>query len=191
MEEEAIAMEFKQEFVGRILQSFRKERGYTLQEVAQKIGVSVAFVSMVENGKSGISLQNIHNLLDLYGKTLSDLLPHEETARVVNVNSTLKSPTIEPGIEFYPLARSKEPLPLEGYRLDIEEGKCNKFDCHSGMEYAMVLEGNFRLYLAEESPIIYSLNKGDTITYSSSIMHQWENVGSKKGSVLVIEIHTI
>ena len=55
----------------------------------------------------------------------------------------------------------------------------------------MVLEGNFRLYLAEDSPIIYSLNKGDTITYSSSIMHQWENVGSKKGSVLVIEIHTI
>ncbi len=118
---------------------------------------------MVENGKSGISLQNIHKLLDLYGKTLSDLLPREEAAPVVNVNSTRKSPTIEPGIEFYPLARSKAPLPMEGYRLDIESGMANKFDCHSGVEYAMVLEGEFHLYLAEESPAIYTLKKGEYI----------------------------
>ena len=184
-------MEFNQEFVGRILQSFRKEQGHTLQEVAEKIGVSVAFVSMVENGKSGISLQNIHKLLDLYGKTLSDLLPHEEIAPVVNINSTIKSPNIEPGIEFYPLARSKSPLPMEGYRLDIEAGTSNKFDCHNGMEYAIVLHGNFRLYLTEDSPAIYTLKEGDTITYSSAIMHQWENIGTEKGSVLVVEIHTI
>ena len=184
-------MEFHQEFVGRILQSFRKERGITLSEVAEKIGVSVAFLSMVENGKSGISLQNIHKLLDLYGKTLSDLLPREETAPVVNISSTRKSPTIEPGIEFYPLARGKDPLPLEGYRLDIEGGMANKFDCHSGMEYAMILKGDFHLYLAEETPAVYTLKKGDTITYSSSVMHQWENIGAEKGSVFVIEIHTI
>lgn len=184
-------MELNQEFVGRVLQTFRKEQKLTLQEVASKIGVSVAFVSMVENGKSGISLQNIHKLLDLYGKTLSDLLPHETTLPVVNVQSETKSPTIEPGIEIYPLARGREPLPLEGYRLEIERGMSNKFDCHNGMEYAMVLEGSFNLYLATKSPTVYSLNQGDTVTYSSTVMHQWENTGESKGSLLIIEIHTL
>ena len=39
---------------GEKLKTFRKEAGLTLKAVADELKVSIPFLSMVENGKSGI-----------------------------------------------------------------------------------------------------------------------------------------
>ena len=73
---------------GEKLKTFRKEAGLTLKAVADELKVSIPFLSMVENGKSGISFENLHRMLRLYGKNLGDLTEQEEKARgVINMRN--------------------------------------------------------------------------------------------------------
>lgn len=98
---------------GEKLKTFRKEAGLTLKAVADELKVSIPFLSMVENGKSGISFENLHRMLRLYGKNLGDLTEQEEKARgVINMQES-KRIAAEPGIDIYGLASINDPM--QGY----------------------------------------------------------------------------
>lgn len=61
---------------GTKLKGFRQQKGLSLAKAAHEIGVTPAFISMVENGKCGISFEKVHSLVKLYGKTLEDIGRH-------------------------------------------------------------------------------------------------------------------
>ena len=86
---------------GEKLKTFRKEAGLTLKAVADELKVSIPFLSMVENGKSGISFENLHRMLRLYGKNLGDLTEQEEKAR--------GHPPRSPRPEGTPLQKNAQP----------------------------------------------------------------------------------
>ena len=53
--------------IGKILQSIRKSNGYTQEQLAEKIDVSVRFVSDVEQDKSKPSYEVLVRICNLYG----------------------------------------------------------------------------------------------------------------------------
>ncbi len=58
---------------GELLALCREMKGLTLREVEAKTGISNAFVSQVETGKTGLGFENAIKLCDLYGITLERL----------------------------------------------------------------------------------------------------------------------
>ena len=51
--------------MGAKLKEFRLQSGLSIASAAATVGVTSSFISMVEIGKSGISLQKVHALLAL------------------------------------------------------------------------------------------------------------------------------
>lgn len=59
--------------IGRRLRNHRREQGYSLVDVAKATGLSPSFLSLVENGKSDISIGRLTRLTDFFGLTLAQL----------------------------------------------------------------------------------------------------------------------
>ena len=137
--------------MGTRLKEFRQQAGLSLAKVAESVGVTPAFISMVENGKCGISFQKVHALVKLYGKTLADVTSTHPLAdeKVINLNAASEV-AFEPGIKAFGLAKGHDPFKLGGFRLFYESGAQHSFDHHEGMEYVLVLDGTFDIYLRSE-----------------------------------------
>lgn len=179
--------------LGEKLKKFRKQAGYTLKESAEKLEVSAAFLSMVENGKSGISFANIHKILNIYGKNLGDLTGDTVCQDpIVNMDLS-KTIASEPGISIYGLAstNTSEQGYMAGFILDIEPGMANTYDAHSGLEFVLVLEGEILLTVEEQEKVTETpLKTGDTEVHFAQNRHIYQNVGNTPAKVLVVEADT-
>ena len=178
--------------MGTRLKEFRQQAGLSLAKVAESVGVTPAFISMVENGKCGISFQKVHALVKLYGKTLADVTSTHPLAdeKVINLNAASEV-AFEPGIKAFGLAKGHDPFKLGGFRLFYEPGAQHSFDHHEGMEYVLVLDGTFDIYLRSEengSTEVRHLHAGDTTAYAAKVHHSIKNVGEACGSLFVLEI---
>lgn len=101
--------------MGAKLKEFRLQSGLSIASAAATVGVTSSFISMVENGKSGISLQKVHALLALYGKTLSDLTAASSSeSRIINLSSAPEALS-EPGVKVFCLAKAGDPYYLGGF----------------------------------------------------------------------------
>lgn len=131
--------------MGAKLKEFRLQSGLSIASAAATVGVTSSFISMVENGKSGISPQKVHALLALYGKTLSDLTAASSSeSRIINLSSAPEALS-EPGVKVFCLAKAEDPYYLGGFYLYFEPGAWFEYDHHGGLEYVLVLEGSFEL----------------------------------------------
>lgn len=61
--------------IGAIVRAARKERGMTVAELAERVGVSRSFVSAVERGESGVSFQILSQLGQSLDVTLAEFAP--------------------------------------------------------------------------------------------------------------------
>lgn len=176
---------------GEKLREFRLQSGLSIATAADAVSVTPAFISMVENGKCGISFQKIHSLVTLYGKTLSDLTTVSSSeSRIINLTSAPEVAS-EAGVKIFRLAKGECPYYLGGFRMCFEPGAQHTPDHHEGMEYVLILEGTFDLLihpLPDGHAELRHLKKGDTTTYSSACPHSFKNTSDKFATLFVIEI---
>ena len=78
---------------GKILKDFRVKNGYTQEVMAEKLGISLKYISRIENGYSGIktrSLINYMNILDIIVNTLfKELMTNENIQKQINISEKL------------------------------------------------------------------------------------------------------
>lgn len=51
--------------LGQNISKIRKERGFTQEQMAEKIGVTAQYVSIIENGRANISIQTFLSVCEL------------------------------------------------------------------------------------------------------------------------------
>lgn len=70
------------------LMAYRKQKGLTQQEVADRLGMSLSGYSRIESGKRGTSVETLRKLAEIYGVSADDLLknkPEEQFGRTIVV----------------------------------------------------------------------------------------------------------
>lgn len=65
--------------LGRLLQQARLMQGLSQQEVASQLGITQAYVSELETGKTSLALTRIFDIMRLTGMTLTAELPEAST----------------------------------------------------------------------------------------------------------------
>ena len=60
--------------IGRELHDIRKQRGYTLLEVAERLGCTKSLISHYEHGKASISVQQLMRICTIYEVPYLDIL---------------------------------------------------------------------------------------------------------------------
>lgn len=161
--------------VGQKLRNLRKIRGLKLQELARATGLSASFLSMVETGKSDISLAKLQRVVQFYGITIGSLLDGSGADRVVtraDDRVLLDSPAegVTTRLMVPDLNRRIEALLMTFEPGADYEGSLR----HEGEEVIFIVEGRLELILDEDE--LHVLNEGDTASYSSTRRHKFRNV---------------
>jgi transcriptional regulator with XRE-family HTH domain len=173
---------------GPRVRMLRTQRGLTLQELAAEADVSVSFLSALERGRTGVSMERLFRIAEALGTTLpalgSDSIsttsplvrPHERDSFVSpDGGHLLESLITTPGglevslSTIYPGSGSDD-----SYR-------------HSGQEFIYVLSGRLDFWLDGER---FALSPGCALHFQSSREHHWTNPGRQPTRVIWVNAPT-
>lgn len=176
-------------YIGKKLKELRKSRGLTLVELSKKSGVQVATISRIENLKMTGTLESHMSIAKALGidvtELYSDVVQTSRTVDVSNgkgqqdvfVHSDKASHEI---LTTNVLKKKMMPILLSlegGGSTQIEQGV-------SGAErFVYVLEGKVEILISETS---YSISKGNSIYFDSSLPHQFKNNQTRTARVLSV-----
>ena len=63
------------------LKRAREESGLTMEKVADEIGITKSYYSMIENGKRGLSYPMAVKIAQVFGKEPDDIFLHSELTK--------------------------------------------------------------------------------------------------------------
>lgn len=173
--------------LGRRLRALRTNRGLSLASVAEKVGLSVSFLSAVELGQSSISVGNLFKLADAYGTTVPGLSAEYRTDQraVLHPEDRPRYVAGQGLVVIEDLIAT--PGALEAQRIEIRpNGGSEEPYAHPGEEFIYVLSGQLTFWLEEQEQ--YILGEGDSLYVRSTQLHRWWNDSDTPVTVLWINV---
>lgn len=85
-------MRVRKTLVGPRLRALRREHGQTQAEMAEALGVSTAYVNLLENNQRSLSVTMLMSLSDAYGVDWRDLIKDESSNILADLRNTLQDP---------------------------------------------------------------------------------------------------
>jgi quercetin dioxygenase-like cupin family protein len=161
--------------LGSALRAARQAKSLSLSEVTAATGISSSFLSLVENGKSDITIGRLVRLVTFYGIHLADLVPVTPAAEpdLVRKSEQRTLPSPAEGIQFRLLAPSVQGVMMPMI-LEFEPGAhLAEYGRHAGEEFVHVLRGSMELELEGSEPRV--LRAGDSAYYSAERPHLFRN----------------
>ena len=161
--------------LGPSLRSARRSKSLSLSEVATATGISSSFLSLVENGKSDITIGRLVRLVAFYGLPLADLLPATPAAEpdIIRRSEQQMLPSTAEGIQFRLLAPDKRGSMMPMVVEFEPSAHLAEFGRHAGEEFVHVMQGSLELELEGSEPRI--LKAGDSAYYSAERPHLFRN----------------
>lgn len=169
--------------VGQRLKKLRTERGVTLQDVSVATGLSISFLSLFENGKSGISLANLQKILKLFNSSIHDLIDAAEDDRVVKYEEARAILSDSGDVKILSLVKKARDKKMWAGLFIMEPGSTIGEFQHEGEEFSHIIQGKAEVTLKDpESGKVekYILTEGDTIYHPSSFLHTYVNLSKQK-----------
>ena len=163
--------------LGPRLRAARQDRGWTLDELATRAGMSVSTLSRLESGKRQASLELLLPLTRQLGIRVDDLLalpaedPRVRRTAIQRDGMTIAPLTREASevrafkITYHPDAPSREP------------------QSHDGHEWLYVLSGKLRLTLGDQE---LTLERGEAAEFDTSTPHRMRASGTRPCEVISI-----
>ena len=181
--------------MGEHLRQARQQRGLTLRELAQRLGVSPSMISQIETGRASPSVSTLYALATELGVSLDDLLFNDRRTPVAPaaqdgpgapstpVGSLLqradnrKRIRLASGVVWERLTALSEPdteFLLVTYEVGGASSPEHEFQRHAGHEWGFVLEGTLEVRIGFDE---YVLEPGDSISFDSTTPHRLANIG--------------
>ncbi len=81
-------------FFGKIIKEYRLKSGITQEKLAEELGISIKYVSRMENGNSGIKRQTLINCMNLLGISpniiFSKFMTNEDVINKIEISHKLE-----------------------------------------------------------------------------------------------------
>jgi transcriptional regulator with XRE-family HTH domain len=161
--------------LAQALRALRLSRGLSLAAVSSGADISPSFLSLVEQGKSDITIGRLIRLVEFYGVSIADLVPSSTPSdpEVVRVTERRVLHSPGEGIDVFLLARDvrQTMLPM---LVEFQPGAhLAEPGDHDGEEWVYVLEGRLSLEFHGSAPKL--LHPGDGAYYPGNRPHMFRN----------------
>jgi len=179
--------------VGRHVREFREKKGLTLQQFAEKVGISSALLTQIENRMTSPSIGMLVQIANAFGTTVSSFIggkPEDEYSVVrkgdhaalsrVGLKEGGKSPYTYESLGAGKAGRRMEPFLL---RLQPMSEPPTARSVHDGEEFLYVLSGEVEVVLGNRSEL---LREGDCIYYNSSTPHHVHSAKEEEAVILAV-----
>lgn len=169
--------------LGFRLKTLRKMRGDSLDTVAQAVDVSPSFLSMLERGRTDVSLGRIRRIANFYNVRLSELLLEGEADPQDPVfNDSTEQTLIDrgPGV-VYRLIRQDQPQVMHVV-IEPQSGFAD-MAAHQGED--------FWLLLRNEADLLYGgrrfpMRALQTVRFSGRTLHAFQNPYPKPAELIAV-----
>jgi transcriptional regulator with XRE-family HTH domain len=162
--------------VGKHLRAVRRQRGLTVEQLAQRTGLSRPYLSNLERDHNSPTVTTLNTILEALGVSLVQLFQEVEVSRTPVVREQDRQ-TIEladvPGVTWEILTPAGAPLEL--FRRRVLPGGSSGADKHThpGNEAGIIISGHLRFWLDESE---FDLGPGDSIFLSGQVPHRYANL---------------
>ncbi|HEV2677065.1 MAG TPA: cupin domain-containing protein [Aliidongia sp.] len=180
--------------VGLRLRALRKARDLSLQQMSERLGVSIGHLSQVERGLSTASLKLLAGAADVLGVGLAGLFPDSAAASEPETGTVVVRQAQRGQLGLWQAGITKELLtaPRGASRLNlfmvrIEPGGTTGDEdyVHGGEEAGFVLEGTLELRVEGRT---WQLESGDSFRFASDRPHRFGNAGGTATLVLWVNV---
>jgi transcriptional regulator with XRE-family HTH domain len=178
--------------VGQRVLMVREEKGLTLEDVAQRTGLSAEYLGQIETDQVSPplgALIRIAKALDMmFGRFISSgevkpfTVVRKDERRVISRFTSAKGD--EYGYTYESLAPDKKDRHMEPFMVTLVPSKAREdVSTHAGQEFIYVLEGAMEVTLEDHTDVLYP---GDSIYYDSTIPHLVRCHGDKETVILAV-----
>ena len=178
--------------VGQRVHRVREEKGLTVEDVAQRTGLSSEYLGQIETDQLSPplgALIRIAKALDMkFGRFIStgEVKPftvvRKDERRVISRFTSAKGDQY--GYTYESLAPDKKDRHMEPFMVTLVPSKARKeLSTHAGQEFIYILEGAMEVILEDYTDVLYP---GDSIYYDSSIPHLVRCHGDKETVILAV-----
>ncbi|MBU3129593.1 helix-turn-helix domain-containing protein [Clostridium tagluense] len=172
------------EIAGKI-RNLRKEKDLTLKDLSIKTGLSVSFLSQVENGYSSLAITSLKKIAEALNVPMNYFFKPPEIHNFLVKAQEEKAFKIEgSNSEFIRISGDFTGRKIESLIIIIPpEQMHGSKSSHPGEEFVYLLEGALIVNLAGTD---YLLKAGDSIQYPSTTDHSWTNPLNQKTKLISI-----
>jgi transcriptional regulator with XRE-family HTH domain len=171
--------------LGKRLRQLRRAAGRSLTEVGDHCGLSASFLSLVENGKSDITIGRLTRLVDVYGVSITDVLqtPPSADGHIIRKDERHHLHSPSEGIDVYLLVRDTRGRMMPQV-LEIRPGaSLAEPGEHQGEEWLYILSGE--LVLEVDGLPVRVLAQDDSAYYSSEQRHSFRNPSNERAARVI------
>jgi len=172
--------------VGRRLHELRAERDLSIRALAEKSGLAINTLSLIENNKTSPSvstLQQVAAALDV--PIMAFFETDTPPARIVYTKAGSR-----PGADFAhgtlaDLGVGMADRVVQPFIIKLEPNRGSGANpiVHTGHEFVYCLQGRI-VYTIEDRT--YLLEPGDSLLFESHLPHRWENVDAEPAQAILI-----
>ena len=163
--------------LGGKLASARAERGWSLQQLADRAGLSPAAIHKIEKSGMTPTIASLMKIAAALGKSVSYFIDESEPLRpVTHIRAGERQHlyTSKEGLTLENISGRYGPFFVAGAEAHVEpradSGPVPMV--HPGEELVVILEGSMRFVVGGEE---YELAEGDSLHFRTTLPHSWAN----------------
>jgi transcriptional regulator with XRE-family HTH domain len=172
--------------VGRCLRKLREEHDISIRALAEKSGLAVNTLSLIENGKTSPSVSTLQQIATALGVPITAFFETDlPQSSVIHVRACQRSHATFTHGTLEDLGAGLRDRVVEPFIVTLEPnaGSGANSIVHTGHEFVLCLKGRI-VYTVEERP--YLLEPGDSLLFESHLPHRWQNVDAGPSQALLV-----
>jgi transcriptional regulator with XRE-family HTH domain len=181
--------------IGLKIKGIRETKNISIEEVAERSGLSVEQIVSIENNENLPSLGPLIKIARALGVRLGTFLDdNDELGPAVSradehadssISFSNDAADARRHMVYHPLAKHKTGRHMEPFIVDIHPSEDTVFapSEHEGEEFIYVMQGEVEVEYGKEK---YSLKEGDSIYYDSIVKHHLHGAPGKSAKILAL-----
>jgi len=184
----------KSTMVGSKIKSIRESKSITVEQVAERSGLTVDQIDRIEANKNLPSLAPLIKIARVLGVRLGTFLDDSDQLGPVicrkdehsdGISFSNETANSHNNLNFFALAQSKTGRHMEPFLIDIDSASKDDYQLstHEGEEFLFVLEGVIEVAYGKNK---YVINSGESIYYDSIVEHNVHAANESKAKILAV-----
>jgi transcriptional regulator with XRE-family HTH domain len=172
--------------VGLKIRELRNQRGYSLRALAERSGLNINTLSLVEKGKCSPSLGTLQLLARALAVPITAFFESDPVpVRVVFTSHKHRPETTLYNAQMQHLGKDLAGGAVQPFIVTLEpgSGSGDRSLVHAGHEFVYCLRGKI-LYVIDQ--VVYILAPGDSVVFESDLPHQWKNIDESESQFILI-----
>ena len=183
-------------FVGSKIKGLRETKNLSLEEIAERSGLTVEQIASIENDQNLPSLGPLIKIARALGVRLGTFMDDNDALGPVvcraadrekdsSISFSNGATDARKHMEYHPLAQQKAGRHMEPFVIDInpEDTPEYQLSAHEGEEFIYVMQGEVEIVYGKET---YNLKEGDSIFYDSIVNHHVHGAPGKSAKILAV-----